>query len=184
MLELNFDPFPILITDRLVLRLMTDDDANEVFFLRSDGEVMKYINKTPAKSLDDAFAFIQMINTAIANNESINWAVSLKDDPTLIGNICLWNIQKEHYRAEIGYTLHPSWQGKGIMQEAIKAVLDYGFKTLGLHSVEGHINPENIASAKALERNGFVREAYFKENFYYDGKFYDSAIYALITPVK
>ena len=184
MLELNFNPFPQLTTERLVLTQMSIDDANEMFFLRSDESVMKYIDRPRAKSVEEAVQFIQMINTGLANNEYINWAITLKNDPRLIGNVCFWRIQKEHYRAEIGYTLHPDWHGKGIMQEAIIAVLDYGFKIMGLHSVEANVNPENIASIKSLERTGFVREAYFKENYYYDGKFLDSAIYSLITPKK
>jgi ribosomal-protein-alanine N-acetyltransferase len=58
------------------------------------------------------------------------------------------------------------------MDEVAKAVLDYGFNTLKLHSIEANINPENIASQKLLEKNGFVREAYFKENFFWQGKFW------------
>lgn len=182
--ELNFHPFPALTTQRLVLRKMSDNDANEMFFLRSDAQVMKYIDRSPAQSVDEALAFIRMINSALDNNEYINWAISLKDDSKLIGNICFWRIQKEHYRAEIGYVLHPAYQGKGIMHEAITAVLDYGFKVMGLHSVEANVNPENIASIKLLEKNGFIREACFKENYHYNGKFLDSAIYSLITPLK
>ncbi|MEO6328855.1 MAG: GNAT family protein [Ginsengibacter sp.] len=101
---------------------------------------------------------------------------------TLIGTICFWNINKEHYRSEIGYALHPGYQGKGIMQQALIAVLDYGFKTMKLHSIEANVNPCNISSINLLERNNFIREGYFKENFCYDGKFSDSAIYSLIAP--
>ncbi len=184
MLELNFDPFPILTTERLVLRQMTNDDAKEIFFLRSDERVMKYIDRAPAESVDDALKFINMINTGLDKNENIYWAISLIDDPKMIGNICIWSIRKEHYRAEIGYALHPAFHGKGIMQEAIQSVLGYGFNTMKLHSVEANVNPENEASIKLLERNGFIREAYFKEDYFYNGKFLDSAIYSLLTPVK
>ena len=182
MLELNFDPFPTLTTERLVLRRMSENDANEMFFLRSDKEVMKYIDREPAQSVDDAKAFIQMIDTLLDKNESINWAITVKEYPWLVGNICLWNVRKEHFRAELGYVLHPSWQGKGIMHEALKAVLEYGFNSMKLHSVDANINPANIASQKVLEKAGFVREAYFRENYYHDGKFLDSAIYSLLAP--
>ncbi len=66
------------------------------------------------------------------------------------------------------------------MQEVLTAVLDYGFKQMHLHSVEANVNPDNKASMKLLERNGFIREGYFKENFFFDGKFLDSAVYSLI----
>ncbi|MDO8550886.1 MAG: GNAT family protein [Ignavibacteria bacterium] len=51
-----------------------------------------------------------------------------------------------------------------------------------LHSIEGTVNPNNLPSIKLLEKNNFIREAYFKENFYYNGKFLDTAIYSLINP--
>ena len=64
----------------------------------------------------------------------------------------------------------------------MKVVLDYGFNTLKIHSLEANVNPGNAASIKLLERNGFVREAYYRENYYYNGHFLDSAIYSLINP--
>lgn len=182
MLEVNFNPFPGITTERLVLRQITTGDVNEILFLRSDAEVMKYINKPPAQSLDDAMKFVQMIEDAVNNNTGISWAITLKDDNTMIGNIALWRLIKEHYRAEIGYILHPQHWGNGIMNEALAAVVDYAFNTMKLHSIEADINPDNIASQLLLERNNFLREAYFKENFYYDGQFLDSAIYSLLAP--
>ena len=112
------------------------------------------------------------------------WGITLKESDTVIGTICYWRMQKEHYRAEIGYALHPAQQGKGMMDEALKAVLQYGFETMQLHSVEANVNPANEASRKLLERNGFVKEAHFRENYYYNGQFLDSVIYSLITPVR
>ncbi len=70
------------------------------------------------------------------------------------------------------------------MSEALKAVLDYGFNTMGLHSVEAIASPLNNASIKILERNGFVREAYFKENFLWEGQYLDSVVYSLLAPKK
>lgn len=117
------------------------------------------------------------------NNESIIWAITQKEDSKLIGTICFWNIIKEHYRAEIGYSLLYDFQGKGIMQEAMSAVIKYGFEKMNLHSIEANVNPANESSIKLLERNDFIKEAYFKENYFYDGKFLDTAIYSLLTTV-
>lgn len=181
MLTLNFSPFPQIITNKLCLRKISLEDVNEVLFFRSDEEVMKYLDRPKAKDKDEATKWIEKILEAEQKNESVNWAISLKDTTKMIGNICFWSIVKEHYRAEIGYTLHPQHQGKGIMQEALEAVLDYGFSTMQLHSVEAKINPHNTASKKLLERNHFEREAYFKEDYYFDGKFLDTAVYSLLA---
>ena len=181
MLNINFNPFPEITTDRLLLRAVSKSDVKEIFFLRSDKRVMKYIDKTPAETLDDADEFITKITELEKNNEVITWAIVLKGDSKLIGTICFWNIQKEHYRAEIGYVLHPDYWGKGIMQEALLEIFSYGFNVMKLHSIEANVNPDNSASVKLLEKNNFSREAYFKENYFYDGKFLDTAIYSLLT---
>lgn len=180
MLDINFKPFPLIQTDRLLLRRVIESDVNEMFFLRSDERVLKYIERDPAKSTDEALQFIKMINEFEKNNESILWAITFKNDSRLIGTICYWNINKQDYRAEIGYVLHPDFWGKGIMQEVMEAVIDYGFNKMQLHSIEARVNPGNIASIKLLEKNNFVREAYFRENYFYNGKFMDTAIYSLL----
>ena len=180
MLELSFTPFPIIKTERLLLRQINNEDVNEIFILRSDERVMRYIDKSPAQSLDDAYEFLTRIAELEKNTEAVTWGIALKDELHLVGTICLWNIQKEHYRAEVGYNLLPDYWGKGIMQESIKEVIDYGFNVMKLHSIEANVNPDNAASIRLLERNKFKREAYYKENFYFNGKFLDTAIYSLL----
>jgi ribosomal-protein-alanine N-acetyltransferase len=182
MLELNFSPFPEIKTEKLLLRRMRDADAPEIQFLRSDDRVMKYIDREKTKSLEEALAFIQKVNSNIDNNESIMWAIALQDKPdTLIGNIGFWRILNQHYRSEIGYMLHPDHWNKGIMTEALLAAVDFGFNNMQLHSIEAHINPANAGSGVVLEKCGFIREAYFKEDFYFRGKFIDTAIYSLLV---
>ena len=165
-----------------MLRQLTIADAAEVFFLRSDETVMKYIERPRAESIDDAIHFINMVNLSAEENNGINWGITLKGEKQLIGYLGYYRMRPEHHRAEVGYALHPHRQGKGIASEALAAVLEYGFRVMKLHSVEANVNPENTASIKLLERNGFVREAYFKEDFLWEGKFLDSAIYSLLTP--
>jgi [ribosomal protein S5]-alanine N-acetyltransferase len=184
MLQLNFTPFPTIVTERLLLRALTTDDVNEIFTLRSNEGLLIYLDKAPEKSVEETFLFIESIKKNIENNDSILWGIALKESGIIVGTICYWRIEKQHYRAEIGYVLNQAEQGKGIMDEAIKAVLKYGFETMQLHSVEANINPANASSRKVLIKNGFVKEAYFRENYYYNGKFIDSEIYSLITPVK
>ncbi|MEP7236929.1 MAG: GNAT family N-acetyltransferase [Ferruginibacter sp.] len=182
MLELNFSLFPEIKTKRLLLRKMTDADGPEIQFLRSDDTVMKYIDREKTKTVEEAVAFIQKVNTNVDNNESIMWAIALQENPDkLIGNIGFWRIINQHYRSEIGYMLHPGFWNKGIMKEALLAAVDFGFNTMKLHSIEAHINPDNAASGFVLEKAGFVREAYFKEDFCFRGKFIDTAIYSLLA---
>ena len=181
MLEINFLPFHNLETDRLLLRRVVIDDVNEIFALRSDKEVMKYIPRPLVKTNEEALAHIAMIDEKIDSNEGINWAITLKGNPKLIGIIGHYRIKPEHFRAEIGYMLLPEYQGKGIITEAIKEVVNYGFKVMKLHSIEAIIDPENFGSEKVLQKNGFVKEAHLKENEYYEGKFLDTVIYSILN---
>lgn len=180
-LNLCFQPFPVLHTPRLLLRQVQPDDVDEIFFLRSDPSVLQYIDRYPARSKEEAAAFIDNVRKWEAANESILWAMCFPENQKLIGTIGYWRIQPEHFRAEIGYVLHPQHHGNGLMTEAMKAVIDYAFEVMRLHSIEANINPMNEASKQVLLKNGFVQEAYFRENFYFDGKFLDSMIFSKIN---
>jgi [ribosomal protein S5]-alanine N-acetyltransferase len=181
MLEPNFSPFPEIFTERLLLGSIQKEDAPELLLLRSSEKVMEYIDKEKIKTLEETETLIKRINEDAVNNEGITWKISFKENPRkLIGTIGFWRIIKPHYRAEVGYMLHPDFWKTGLMKEALQAVIDFGFKSINLHSIEAHINPGNAASAGLLEKLNFVREAYFKEDYFFRGKFLDSAIYSLL----
>ena len=180
MLQVDFLPFPDLETDRLLLRQIVLADAVEILALRSDDRVMQFIGRPKMSSVEEARTWIEKFDTALAQNEGITWAITLKTDKKLVGTIGFWRLEKEHYRAEIGYMLNPDWQGKGLMHEAFDPVLKYGFAKMNLHSIEANVYPENTSSRKILEKNGFVQEGYFKENYFHDGTFTDTAVYSLV----
>lgn len=183
MLTINFSPFPILETERLTLRRVLPSDVKEMFELRSNPETMKYIPRPLLTNHEEALAHIQMMEDKIETNEGINWAITLKGDDKMLGVIGHYRIKPEHYRAEVGYMILPEYHGKGITTEAVQCVVDYGFNTMQLHSIEGVIDPENEASQRVLQKCGFVKEAHFKENEFYDGKFIDAVVYSKLNPV-
>lgn len=157
-METNFDPFPILTTERLSLRKLSVDDVDEIFFLRSDEKVNKYLDRPRATSIEDAHNFINKTNHAIENNECIDWAISFNDDSRLIGSICLWNFAIEENKAEVGYELLPDFQGQGIAQEALLAVITFGFEVMKLKTIEAYTHKENLQSTKLLEKYNFKRD--------------------------
>ena len=107
MLELNFTPFPNFTTDRLVLRQLLIHDANEIYLLRSNESVNKYLDRDKATVIDDATNFINKIKNAVAKNESLYWAITIKGNNSLIGTICLFSIDIKKDQAEIGFELIP-----------------------------------------------------------------------------
>ncbi|MEM0576765.1 GNAT family N-acetyltransferase [Flavobacterium polysaccharolyticum] len=183
MLTINFSPFPNLETERLILRRVLPSDVKEMFKLRSNPETMKYIPRPLLTNYEEALAHIKTMDDKIETNEGINWAITLKGDDKMLGVIGHYRIKPEHYRAEVGYMILPEYHGKGITSEAVQCVVDYGFKTMKLHSIEGVIDPENEASERVLQKCGFVKEAHFKENEYFDGKFIDAVVYSKLNPI-
>ncbi|MFV8366324.1 GNAT family N-acetyltransferase [Flavobacterium sp. XS1P27] len=181
MLTINFSPFPNLETERLLLRRVDSNDIKEIFALRSNPETMKYIPRPLVKTDEDALEHIAMIDSKIDSNEGINWAITLKDNSKLIGIIGHYRIKPEHYRAELGYMLLPEYHGKGIVSEAVREAVKYGFNNMNLHSIEAIIDPDNHASAKVLEKNGFVKEAHLKEYEFFEGRFLDTVIYSILN---
>lgn len=180
MLNLRFDPFPEINTARLHLRRLSEADAAEVFFLRSDPGVMQYIDRPRASRVEDAIKYIHSINESISKNEALLWGVTLAPNEKVIGYICLWKIELENCRCEIGYVLHSDYHRKGVMTEALIAVLKHCFEIMELHSIVAQVNPENIASISLLKSLGFVQEAYFKENYFFNGRFMDTAVFTLL----
>lgn len=162
-ISLNFSPFPVLETERLLLRQLTDSDAALLFMLRSDETVNKYINREPPNDIVSVKAFISKINTAIEANESLYWVITVKPDMDLAGTICLWNFPDDRKTAETGYELMPTYQGRGIMQEALAEVINYAFTNLNMQAINAFTHKENKASAKLLEKQGFVLDRSSKD---------------------
>lgn len=151
----EFKPFPELRTKRLLLRQTLLADRAEVFFLRSNEEVNKCIRRGPINTLEDAENFVKKITQAWEAEKSINWSIVFHPNRKMIGSICLWNFSEDKKIAEIGYDLHPDFQKKGIMTEALKAVLKFGFEKLNLWQIDAFTNYQNQNSINLLENNGF-----------------------------
>jgi [ribosomal protein S5]-alanine N-acetyltransferase len=180
MLQLNFQPFPELQSERLYFRALNDSDIDAFFSLRSNPERMKYIPRPLLSHKEEAKAMIDMINEKVSQNTDINWAICDKKNDQFIGIIGFYRTQPEHYRTEIGYMIGAEFEGKAYTTEAIKTMLAFAFHQLNFHSVEAVIDPQNIASEKLLQKNGFLKEAHFRENEFFDGKFWDAVHYAIL----
>jgi ribosomal-protein-alanine N-acetyltransferase len=159
MLNLNFSPFPVLVTERLVLRALKIADGRAIHILRSDDRVNRYLERPKSITLSEAKNFIRHINGGIARNKWIYWGITLKNEDALAGTVCLWNFSEEQRSAEVGFELHPDHQGKGIMREALVKVMEFGFRELRLHAIQAFTNVKNERSIHLLEKCNFERKA-------------------------
>ena len=182
MLDLHFDSFPTITTPRLTLREIIASDAETLFALRSHPDVIKYLDRDGDKDVHEVSALIQQLNQSMVVGEGVHWGISFRDgNDELIGVLSFWRIDKKNHRGELGYMLHPNFWRLGIMTEAIRAGLEFGFRRMKLHSVEANTSVANVASQNLLLKNGFVQEAHFRENWYFDGVFSDSLIFCKLA---
>lgn len=181
-LTIAFSAFPILETARLRLRAIGEGDADDMFRIMSDPQVIRYFGMLPMTAREQALQRAQWSQEAFAEREGIRWAIVERASGRFLGTCGFWRIIKEHHRAEIGYELAPADWGRGVMTEALGAALDFGFLVMGLHSVEAQIHPDNGGSRRVLEKLGFEREGYFRENFYdpVEGRYTDTVVYSLL----
>jgi len=155
---MKFKIFPKIKTERLVLRKIEESDWDVILFLRSDKTVNKYIERPEnrkTKNKEDAIKFIKARVEDIENFKSISWGITLKDNSKIIGTIDLWNFSNDYKTAEVGYGLNPKYHNKGIMSEALKEVVEFGFAKLNFEKIEAYTHADNESSKKILGKNGF-----------------------------
>lgn len=174
--------FPELHTERLVLRQLKATDDQAIYGMHTNDAVRKYTQRPLPRGLADAREFIRKINTGIRNHEWFYWAITIKDEDRLIGTICLWNFSPNQHKAETGFELHPDFQRKGIMQEALANVLHFGFQKLGLTSIVACTHERNKRSIHLLKRNGFVHTKTVSDNNTLTGNPVNMAVFELVCP--
>lgn len=177
----NFLEFPVLTTDRLVLREWLPSDAADMFRFRSD-PVAQIYNSEPMRDVSQAAALIDDLRTAYAAGEQIQWAVTIPPDDRPVGLFGYNYWQRFHRRAEVGYDLaRPHW-GSGLAYEGMAAIIRFGFEEMGLHRIETETILDNVRSIRLLERLGFQREGVRREySLEDDGEFHASTIWGLLA---
>ncbi|MBD8071574.1 GNAT family N-acetyltransferase [Bacillus sp. PS06] len=172
--------FPVIETNRLVLRRVTNEDAKDVLKYLSDEDVMKYYGLDPFQSIDDALEEISWYQSIQDNSTGIRWGITLKDQDRVIGSCGFHNSVSQHYRTEIGFELSKDQWGKGIALEAVGAIINYGFEQMNFQRIEALIEPPNLPSQKLVENLGFEREGLLRSYEFTRGKFDDLYMYSIL----
>ena len=173
----HFEVFPTLKTPRLTLRQITLEDAEAIFNMRSNARIGQFIARPAMEKQEDATALVKKVGDAYVAKQGIGWAGLLRDGQTCIGTCGFNSIDHANLRAEIGGEMATEYWGKGIAQEAVKAIIAFGFAELGLHSIEAKVSPLNRGAISVMEQLGFVKEAHYKDRIYNNAAFSDMAVY-------
>ncbi|KGL63041.1 GNAT family N-acetyltransferase [Polaribacter sp. Hel1_85] len=153
-MNFNFTLFPVLKTERLILRQANFDDVEVIFELRSSEEINKFVHTKRVKNHEEAKDFVMLCNELYKEKKRIFWLIEFKNE--VIGSIVLHKISLENNYSEIGYKLKPNYHQKGFMSEAIQEIINFGFTNLQLKTIEAFTHKNNIASIALLEKHNFV----------------------------
>ena len=171
---------PTLEGERIRLRPFRELDRDALFAIYSDATVMRYWGFPPWTEIAQAEAHLAPLLAITDPVPSYSWAIARAGDDTLAGTTTLFAIRRDQLRAELGYSLAPSEQGKGVASEAVRLALGFAFDTLGLERIEADVDPRNAPSCRLLERLGFQREGLLRARWRVAGEVSDSAIYGIL----
>jgi ribosomal-protein-alanine N-acetyltransferase len=175
-----FARFPTLTTERLILRQIQPEDTDALFAIYSDAEAMRYYGHTLHLTPADTRNYIARIHANYAEGASITWGVTMQGVDQVIGTCGFHHFADDYARAETGYALHPAYWGKGVMVEAMQAVLTYGFSDLSFHRVEAIIDIANEASKRLLLKLGFTYEGNLRQRYRIADRFEDEHYFGLL----
>lgn len=176
-----FANLPELETQRLLLRKMRLDDAEAMFAYASDPEVTRYVLWDTHRSIEDSESFLGFATEGYERGDFGGWGVVLKDSGAFVGT-CGMDVgcAPEDARAELGYVLSREHWGKGLMPEAVRAVIAFGFGRMGLNRLEARCIAENTASARVMEKAGMTYEGTLREREFIKGAYRDMKFYSIL----
>jgi RimJ/RimL family protein N-acetyltransferase len=172
---------PLLESERLRLRGYRMQDLDAVLALYSDPRVMRYWSFPPWREPAQARAYLERAMAECAAGAVLAWALADRASDLLIGTATLHSLHREQGRAELGYSLSPQWQGRGLASEALRLVIGHAFGPMRLRRLEADVDPRNLPSCRLLERLGFHREGLLRARWRVAGEDCDSAMYGLLA---
>jgi ribosomal-protein-alanine N-acetyltransferase len=177
-----YQPFPVFDLGDIILRELTESDAENYFNYMGRPEMAGYLTKSNMPSnIEQALEEVKYWASLFHNRRSFYWAIALKDTSQLIGTVGFNVISVNHVKAEISYDLDYNFWGKGIMLKSVKAVLKFADFALGLTRIQATVIVDNERSIKVLERCGFTKEGLLKKFEIVNGAHKDYYMYARVN---
>lgn len=179
----EFDAFfhlPRLETEKLLLRQAVMSDAGDLYEYSRDPEVARHVLWEPHTSIHQTRAYIRFLLRQYRSGAPSSFVIVSKESGRVIGTIGFMWVQKDNRSAEVGYSLSRAYWNKGLMTQALAAVLDFGFSTLRLNRIEAQHECDNPASGKVMEHVGMKHEGKLRQRIYNKGRYVDVNLYAIL----
>ncbi|MBQ9264788.1 MAG: GNAT family N-acetyltransferase [Clostridia bacterium] len=178
--ESVFSQLPTLDTQRLTLRPLRMKDAPDLFAYASDPEVSRHVLWDTHRSLRDSRQFLRSAIRQYRKGLPGSFAIVLKDSGRMIGTIGFMWVNVEYKSAEVGYSLSRNYWNQGIMTEALRAVIAFGFDELRLNRIEAQHETSNPASGRVMAHAGLRYEGTLRQRLVNKGRYVDVALYAIL----
>ncbi|PKK96577.1 MAG: GNAT family N-acetyltransferase [Tenericutes bacterium HGW-Tenericutes-1] len=174
-----FEPFPTLETERLLIRRIEQYDSEDIFSMRSHPMMHLFTDTLPDTLSIQASNYISRIHKGFSEQIFFFWGIELKSIKKLIGTVCIWSLDELANSGELGYGLHPDFQRKGYMQEALIPVIHFGLDTMNLKVLEAYTEINNLRSIHLLEKLNFHREKIIIEKGQNKHQDFHMAVYSI-----
>lgn len=175
-----FSAIPELRTERLLLRGMAVGDCYDMYEYASNPAVTRYLTWSPHPDLEHTKEYLQYIANHYRMGNFYDWAVILQDEKKMIGTCGFTRFHFHHNAAEVGYVINPAYRGREIADEAVRAVMKFGFETLGLHRIEAKYIVGNGASRRVMEKVGMTFEGIHRGEMLIKGEYRDIGTCAIL----
>lgn len=175
-----FSRLPVIETPRLTLRKLTMRDAADMYEYAKDPEVARHVLWDAHRSLWETKAFLRFMLRQYRNGMPSSWGIVDKESGRVIGTIGYMSLTPENSTVEIGYSLARSHWNKGLMTEALAAVLQETFTVMKLHRVEALHFSANPSSGRVMEKCGMVHEGHMRQRIWNKGSFHDVELWAML----
>lgn len=176
------EELPRLDGERLLLRGLRGSDAEDVFAIYSDPEVILYWSSPAYETIEEARDLIIDTHKQFRARLMFEWGVKHRDSGRVIGTCTMLNVDIAHRRAEIGYAFAREFWGNGYATEAVELLIAFAFGPMNLHRLEADVHPGNAGSLRLLEKQGFKREGHLRERWHHLGRIEDGLFLGLLRP--
>ena len=175
-----FSSLPTIRTERLTLRPVRMSDANDLYEYSSDPEVARHVLWDAHASIHQTRAYIRYLLRQYRNAQPSTLVIALTSTGKVVGTIGFMWIQQENRSAEVGYSLSRAYWGHGLMTEALKAMVEFGFAKLNLNRIEAQHESDNPASGRVMQKAGMRYEGRLRQRLYNKGRYTDVDLYAIL----
>jgi ribosomal-protein-alanine N-acetyltransferase len=175
-----FCRLPTLFTPRLIIRPARMTDAQDIYDYSRDPEVARHVLWDAHQSIHQTRGYLRFLLKQYRGGQPSSFVIELAQEHRVIGTIGFMWLQQENRSAEVGYSLSRAYWNRGLMTEALGAVLQFGFDKLHLNRIEAQYESDNPASGRVMAHVGMRHEGRLRQRVYNKGRYVDVELYAIL----